>query len=108
MFNIALFVHGAEATLAIGFIFVVHFFNGHLRPDKFPMDPVVFTGTVTAGELRHERAAQYERLVQSGELQRLAVPPPSDLLARHGRLIGTVGLSLEVGLFALILYAVLR
>ena len=24
MFNVALFVHGAEATLAIGFIFVVH------------------------------------------------------------------------------------
>jgi hypothetical protein len=35
MFNIALFVHGAEAALAIGFIFVVHFFNGHLRPGKF-------------------------------------------------------------------------
>ena len=31
MFNVALFVHGAEAALAIGFIFVVHFFNGHLQ-----------------------------------------------------------------------------
>jgi hypothetical protein len=36
MFDLALFVHGAEATLAIGFIFVVHFFNGHLRLGKFP------------------------------------------------------------------------
>ena len=47
MFNVALFVHGAEAALAIGFIFVVHFFNGHLRPGKFPMDLVIFTGVVT-------------------------------------------------------------
>lgn len=45
MFNVALFVHGAEATLAIGFIFVIHFFNGHLRPGKFPMDMVIFTGS---------------------------------------------------------------
>jgi hypothetical protein len=44
MFNVALFVHGAEAALAIGFIFAVHFFNGHLRPGKFPMDMVIFTG----------------------------------------------------------------
>ena len=48
MFNVALFVHGEEAPLAIGFIFVVHFFNGHLRPGKFPMDLVIFTGSVTA------------------------------------------------------------
>ncbi len=52
MFNVALFVHGAEAALAIGFIFVVHFFNGHLRPGKFPMDLVIFTGAVSEAELR--------------------------------------------------------
>src|SRR5205823_12304335 len=74
MFNVALFVHGAEASLAIGFIFVVHFFNGHLRPGKFPMDLVIFTGTLSAAELRQERAAQYERLASGGELRRLAVP----------------------------------
>jgi len=46
MFNLALFVHGAEAALAIGFIFAVHFFNGHLRPGKYPMDLVIFTGSL--------------------------------------------------------------
>jgi cytochrome b subunit of formate dehydrogenase len=108
MFNVALFVHGAEATLAIGFIFVVHFFNGHLRPGKFPMDLVWFTGTVTDHELREERAAQYDRLVRTGDLDRLAVPPPTDALVRRGYLLGTAGLTLGVGLILLILYAVLR
>jgi cytochrome b subunit of formate dehydrogenase len=107
MFNVALFVHGAEAALAIGFIFVIHFFNGHLRPDKFPMDTVVFTGIVAEDELRVERAAQYERLALSGELDRLVAPAPATLTVRRGYIGGAIGLSLGLGLFALILYAVL-
>ena len=42
--NVATIIHSEEALLAAGFIFTIHFFNGHLRPEKFPMDPVVFTG----------------------------------------------------------------
>ena len=38
VFNVAMIVHGEEALLAVGFIFTIHFFNGHLRPEKFPMD----------------------------------------------------------------------
>ena len=34
MFNIASLVHGEEALLAVGFIFTIHFFNGHLRPER--------------------------------------------------------------------------
>jgi cytochrome b subunit of formate dehydrogenase len=105
MFNLALFVHGAEATLAIGFIFVVHFFNGHLRPGKFPMDMVIFTGTVRQDELRHERSAEYERLVATGELSRRLVPAPTDTLVSLGRIVGTAGLAIGLLLFGLILYA---
>ena len=36
MFNVATIVHGYEAMLAIGFIFTIHFFNAHLRLEKFP------------------------------------------------------------------------
>jgi len=108
MFNVALFVHGAEASLAIGFIFVVHFFNGHLRPGKFPMDLVIFTGSVPSDELRHERAAEYERLVRTGALERLAVVPPSPTLLRRGRIAGASGLTLGIALVLLIVYAVLR
>ena len=46
-FNIATIVHGDEALLAFGFIFTVHFFNVHLRPEKFPIDVVIFTGRAT-------------------------------------------------------------
>jgi len=108
VFNLALFVHGAEATLAIGFIFVVHFFNGHLRPGKFPMDLVIFTGAVNEAEWRHERRGEFERLMASGGTDRLMVPPPRADIVRRGRLIGTAGLAIGIALIALIVYAVLR
>jgi cytochrome b subunit of formate dehydrogenase len=108
MFNVALFVHGAEASLAIGFIFVVHFFNGHLRPGKFPMDLVIFTGSVAAEELREERAGEFERLRRTGAMEALAVPAPSLAAMRRGRIAGASGLLLGLALVALILYAVAR
>ena len=108
LFNVALFVHGAEATLAIVFIFAIHFFNGHLRPGKFPMDMVIFTGSVSREELRHERAGQYQRLAASGTLDRLEVSPPTTKEIAQGHLIGAIGLSLGIALFILILYATLR
>ena len=61
LFNVAFVVHGEEALLAVVFIFTVHFFNGHLRPEKFPMDTVIFTGRIPLAELRDERPAEYER-----------------------------------------------
>jgi hypothetical protein len=108
MFNVALFVHGAEAALAIGFIFVVHFFNGHLRPGKFPMDLVIFTGAVTRAELQHERAGQYERLLAAGELEAMRAAEPDAVAVRRGRIIGTIGLTLGLAIVGLILFAVLR
>jgi cytochrome b subunit of formate dehydrogenase len=107
MFNVALFVHGAEATLAIGFIFAVHFFNGHLRPGKFPMDLVIFTGSVSGEELRHERAAEFARLRAAGGLARQATAPPDRVAIRRGYVVGTIGMTLGLVLFALIVYAVL-
>jgi len=41
--NVATIIHSEEALLATGFIFTIHFFNTHMRPEKFPMDRVVFT-----------------------------------------------------------------
>ena len=64
-FNIALLVHGEEALLAVGFIFTIHFFNSHLRPEKFPMDMVIFTGRVSHDELAHERPAEYARIAET-------------------------------------------
>ena len=106
MFNVALFVHGAEASLAIGFIFAVHFFNGHLRPGKFPMDLVIFTGTVSATELQRERRAEFDRLRAARALEQIAAPSPA--LVRRGYIVGTIGVSLGLALIALIVYAMIR
>ena len=38
VFNVATIFHGEEALLAALFLFTVHFFNNHFRPDKFPLD----------------------------------------------------------------------
>ena len=70
VFNIALLVHGEEALLAVGFIFTIHFFNGHLRPEKFPMDMVIFTGRVEEHEFQAERPAEYARLTAAGPAAR--------------------------------------
>jgi len=108
VFNIALVVHGEEALMAMVFIFTVHFFNGHLRPDKFPMDTVIFTGRVSVEELRHERPGEYERLVASGKLESQLVGPPSREIVVVGRIIGTVAVSLGVTIASLALYALLH
>ncbi len=67
--NIATIIHSDEALLASGFIFTIHFYNTHLRPEKFPLDPVIFVGKITLDELKHERPREYDKLVESGELE---------------------------------------
>jgi hypothetical protein len=104
-FNIALLVHGEEALLAVGFIFTIHFFNGHLRPGKFPMDMVIFTGRVTADELRHERPLEFARL-ETG-LAAADAGPPSRRSWIAGRVIGTVALTLGLTLVLMIAYALI-
>lgn len=107
VFNVALLVHGEEALLAVGFIFTLHFFNAHLRPEKFPMDPVIFTGSVTEAELKEERPDEYARLQTGGTLDRLRVDPPAAWLVRLGRVVAVVAVSIGLTLVGLILYAVL-
>ena len=106
LYNVALLVHGEEALLAVAFIFTIHFFNGHLRPDKFPMDTVIFTGSVPEAEFAHERPAEYERLVKDGQLESLVVPPPRPRLVRRGKVVGTIAILFGLTLFGLIIYAV--
>ena len=104
VYNIALIVHGEEALLAVGFIFTIHFFNGHLRPEKFPMDMVIFTGRVHEHELMAERPAEYAREVAAGRLP--WTEPPSRRAWIIGRIIGTAAVITGLGLVALIIYAV--
>ena len=91
VFNIALLVHGEEALLAVGFIFTIHFFNGHLRPEKFPMDTVIFTGGSPWTSCAHERPAEYARLQREGGLDALRDRSAACRGSlRLGRTIGTI------------------
>ncbi|MAF06241.1 MAG: hypothetical protein CL389_00105 [Acidiferrobacteraceae bacterium] len=82
LFHVALIVHSEEALLAASFIFTIHFFHSHLRPGKFPVDPVMFTGRVTEDELAHERPLYYRRLQAQGDMEALRVAPAPPLLER--------------------------
>ena len=77
VFNVAAIFHAEEAFLAVVFLFTVHFFNNHFRPDKFPVEVVMFTGTFSIEEFKHDHALEYERLVKSGELEKCLVDAPS-------------------------------
>jgi cytochrome b subunit of formate dehydrogenase len=58
----ALIIHGEEATLAILFLFVVHFYNVHLKPSIFPMNWAWLNGRITVENLKHEHPLEYERI----------------------------------------------
>jgi cytochrome b subunit of formate dehydrogenase len=67
--NIALVIHSNEALLAMGVIFIfVHFFSAHLRPESFPMDKVIFTGSLPVEHYKDERPLEYARHVREGTL----------------------------------------
>ena len=103
--NVATIIHSDEALLAAGFIFTVHFFNTHFRPDRFPMDMVIFTGRVPLEEFKVERPREYEELVASGELEQHLVEPLPHYVVRGFRIFGTVALLLGLALVFLILWA---
>lgn len=75
--NVAGLLHRAEAILAVAFIFIVHFFFGHLSPSKFPMNEAMFSGCVSLEEMREEKPAWLERLEREGKLELQTVDPPA-------------------------------
>ena len=48
-------IKGFEALLDIAFIFTVHIFHANLRPDKFPMDPMFYSGRLDEHEFKVDR-----------------------------------------------------
>ena len=103
--NVATVVHSDEALLAVGFIFTIHFFNTHFRPEKFPMDPVIFTGTIPLEEFKQDRPAEYEELAKSGELEARLEPTPDAREVRAWKIFGGLALGVGIVLILLIIYA---
>ena len=106
--NIALLIHGEEALLATGFIFVVHFFNEHLRPHNFPMDVTVFTGTQTEEEWAERHPLEYQRALDAGELENLTVPTPPAWEGKLSLALGGIAVIVGVTLIILTAYAFVR
>jgi len=104
VFNVVTLVHGYEALLAAVFLFTVHFFNNHFRPDKFPPpDVVMFTGSVPLHEFKRERTEQYNRLVESGELEKYLVDAPSKKMTRSSKILGLSLISIGLTLLVLVI-----
>lgn len=108
LINVATIIHSDEALLAVGFIFTIHFFNTHLRPEAFPMDKVIFTGLVPIEEFKHDRPHEYEALRTSGNLKKVVqkdyIPEKWEKVVY---ILGFTFLSIGIILILLIIYSVL-
>jgi cytochrome b subunit of formate dehydrogenase len=88
VFNVATIFHGEEAFLAAAFLFTVHFFNNHWRPENFPLDILMFTGSMPLEKFRREHTVEYDRLVASGELKKYLVEAPSRPMTIGSKILG--------------------
>jgi cytochrome b subunit of formate dehydrogenase len=107
--NAAYVVHSEEALLATGFIFMFHFFHTHLRPESFPFDTVIFTGSQPIERFKDERPLEYQRMVEQGTLEEHLMPPPTKEKLRTiyfwGFLSVAIGIALAIGIWtALLIY----
>jgi len=105
--NVATVIHSDEALLATGFIFTVHFFNTHLRPEKFPMDTTIFTGHMPLTELKRDKPLEYAALVASGRLEAELEEPQPEIVVRTIRVFAWMALSIGFSIVVWIIYAML-
>jgi cytochrome b subunit of formate dehydrogenase len=103
VFNVAMIAHGEEAFLAAVFLFTVHFFNNHFRPDKFPLDIIMFTGSMPVEEFARDHELEYRRLVDSGQLSKYLVEAPSKPFTRGSRILGFTLITFGLTLLLLVL-----
>lgn len=108
VFNVATIVHSDEALLATGFIFSVHFFNTHLRPEKFPMDFVIFNGEMHKEEFVEERGDQWKRYEQMGITEKFYKEKPSSPIYGIAlRIFGFVAVAIGVALLVLMIISII-
>lgn len=105
--NVATIIHSDEALLAAGFIFTIHFFNTHFRPEKFPMDTVIFSGSYDIEEFKFDRPAEYEKLVEEGKLESLYAPEPTPTQKKVHSIFGWTALITGLIIVFLIIYSII-
>lgn len=69
--NIANMVHSEFAIYVASFLFLIHFYHAHFRPEKFPMDLSVMTGMISEQHLRKYRPDYVARLESEGKLNEM-------------------------------------
>jgi cytochrome b subunit of formate dehydrogenase len=105
--NVATIIHSDEALLATGFIFTVHFFNTHLRPEKFPMDTSIFSGRVPLAELKRDKPLEYDALVRAGKLEAQMAEAHPPIVMKTIRAFAWTALWLGFAIVLWIIYAML-
>ncbi len=105
--NIATIIHSFEALLATAFIFSIHFFNSHMRPDNFPMDTVIFTQRLPLSRFKEERPRENKEMVRKGELEKYLVDPPGKLYSVFVLIVGWFFLSIGIISLVAILFSLL-
>ena len=105
--NVATIIHSDEALLATGFIFTVHFFNTHLRPEKFPMDTTIFTGHMPLAEVKRDKPREYQALVDAGELEQHLEEPQPEIVIKVFRAFAWTALAIGFSVVVWIIYAML-
>jgi cytochrome b subunit of formate dehydrogenase len=106
--NVATIFHGEMAMLAVLFLFTVHFFNNHFRPDKFPLELVMFTGSMPLETFKREHRTEYNRLVAAGELEKHLVDAPSQPMTLWSKLLGFALIAFGLLLLVLVLIGLFR
>jgi cytochrome b subunit of formate dehydrogenase len=114
IFNVATVFHGYEAMLAAAFLFTIHFFNVHLRPDKFPLDGVMFTGRATLEYMHEEHPAMMDELagvtqqpVSERSVHDRPAPPPSRRSTLFATVFGFFAWGVGLATIGMILWAAL-
>jgi cytochrome b subunit of formate dehydrogenase len=113
-FNVATIFHGYEALIAAAFLFTIHFFNVHLRPDKFPLDAVMFTGRATLDYMKEEHplmAAELEekasRPISHRSIHDEPAPPPTRRMTLIATVLGFFAWGVGLAIIGMILWALL-
>jgi cytochrome b subunit of formate dehydrogenase len=103
--NVAQLVHSEFAIYVASFLFLIHFFHAHFRPEKFPMDLSVLTGLVSLEHLRKYRPEYVARLEREGKLDQLRRAAPSSRRLWFNVFGGLLVFSLGLCLLAVTLLA---
>jgi hypothetical protein len=100
--NLAKMLH-SDVPLAVGgVLFIIHVFNTHLRPEKFPLDLSKFTGLVSEDHLLTARPEYLDRLRREGKLEEIRTTVPGERWLKRfawaGLFILVAGLLLLIGI----------